>query len=175
MDPILLFVGFCILAAIWTGIWGWVLLSGRRPAPYPSIESSASTLRRRLFYAASAVVIAMFLASIYWLPYGFIRGGTLGTPVAKVNVLAQQWAWTFSQNKFRAGVPIEFDVTSKDVNHGLGLYDPEGRLVGQVQAMPGYVNHLIFIFQEPGTYTVRCLELCGTPHYLMTSQLTVTR
>ncbi len=71
-------------------------------------------------------------------------------------------------------MPIEFDITSNDVNHGFGLYDPQGNLVGQVQAMPGYVNHLIFTFHEPGTYTVRCLELCCMPHFAMESQITVT-
>ncbi len=175
MNPILIFVTFCILATIWTGIWGWVLFSSRRPSSYPQIETSASTLRKRLFYLASGVVIAAFLVSIYWFPYAFIRGGVLGASAVKVNVLAEQWSWTFSQNKFRTDVPVEFDVTSKDVNHDFGLYNPEGHLVGQVQAMPGYTNHLIFTFREPGTFTVRCLELCGTPHFLMQSKITVTR
>lgn len=174
MSPIFLFGGFCILAAIWTGIWAWVLISVRHPVPYPQIEGSASTLRRLLFYLAAAVVVIMFIASVYWLPYAFARGNLLGWPNVKVKVSAAQWSWTLSQDKFRLGVPIEFDVTSEDVNHGFGLYNPEGSLVGQVQAMPGYVNRLIFAFHQPGTYTVRCLELCGVPHYAMESQITVT-
>lgn len=174
MTPIILFVGFCILAAIWTAIWAWVLLSTRRPIDYERIEGSASNLRRRLFYVVSALVVAIFLSSIYWLPYAFIRGGVLGSPVTKVKVLARQWSWTFSQDKFRTDVPVEFDVTSKDVNHAFGLYDPQGQLIGQVQAMPGYINHLIVKFHEPGTYMVRCLELCGIPHYVMESKLMVT-
>jgi cytochrome c oxidase subunit 2 len=175
MNPLLLFVGFCVLAAIWTVIWGWVLFNARHPISYPQVEANAATLRRRLVYLAVLVVIAVFAVSIYWLPYPFVRASVFGPPTVKVNVQAQQWAWTFSQNKFPLGVTVEFDVTSRDVNHGFGLYDPRGRLVAQVQAMPGYTNHLIFTFEQPGTYIVRCLELCGTPHYLMQSQLTVTR
>ncbi len=174
MNPVFLFVGFCILAAIWTIIWGWVLVNAGRPLPYPQVEREAANLRLLLVYIASALVIVIFGISIYFLPYAFIRTAVLGPPVTKVNVLAQQWAWIFSQNKFRVGVPVELDVTSKDVNHGFGLYDPQGHLIAQVQAMPGYTNHLILTFHEPGSYTVRCLELCGTPHFLMESQLTVT-
>ena len=37
---------------------------------------------------------------------------------------------------------MRFDVTSVDVNHGFGVYDPNGRLIGSVQAMPGYTNEL---------------------------------
>ncbi len=174
MNPIFLFVGFCILGAIWTAIWGWVLLNAHRPLPYAQVEAQAAHLRRRLLYVSGAIVLVVFGTSIYFLPYAFIRVAALGAPVVKVNVLAQQWAWTFSQDKFRLGVPVEFNVTSQDVNHGFGLYDPQGHLVAQVQAMPGYTNRLIFTFHIPGTYTVRCLELCGAPHYMMESQLTVS-
>lgn len=66
-----------------------------------------------------------------------------------------------------AGDPIVFDVTSKDVNHGFGIYDPAGHLVAQVQAMPEYVNHLPLRLTARGHYTVRCLEYCGIAHAAM--------
>lgn len=175
MSPVLLFAGFVILGAIWTAIWGWVLVTARHPIFQPQVESKTAILRRRLFYVASALVLVIFAVSVRWLPYAFIRGQVLGRPALTVDVLAQQWAWTFSQDKVPAGVPVAFDVTSGDVNHGFGLYDPHGHLIAQTQAMPGYTNHLIVTFEQPGTYAVRCLELCGTPHFLMESQLTVTR
>lgn len=175
MNPVLLFVGFAILAAAWTAIWAWVLVSARHPVPQAQVETKTAMLRRRLFYVASALVFIIFAASVPWFPYSFIRSQVLGRPQITVDVLAQQWAWTFSRDKVPAGVPIEFDVTAGDVNHGFGLYDPQGHMLAQTQAMPGYTNHLIFIFREPGIYDVRCLELCGTPHFLMSSQITVTR
>jgi cytochrome c oxidase subunit II len=81
--------------------------------------------------------------------------------------------WTLSRSEFPTGVPVEFDVTAGDVNHGFGLYDPQGHLIAQTQAMPGYTNRLIFTLEEPGIYVIRCLELCGAPHFLMDSQITV--
>ncbi len=175
MSPVLLFVGFAILGAAWTAIWAWVLFSARHPVPQAQVETKSAVLRWRLSYVASALVFIVFAASIHWLPYAFVRTRVLGRQALTIHVLAQQWAWTFSQDKVPAGVPVEFDVTSSDVNHGFGLYDPQGHMVAQTQAMPGYTNRLIFTFREPGTYTVRCLELCGTPHFLMSSQITVTR
>lgn len=62
---------------------------------------------------------------------------------------------------------VEFRVTSLDVNHGFSLYDPQGNLLGQVQAMPGYMNRLRYRFSEPGNYTVLCLEYCGNSHHTM--------
>jgi cytochrome c oxidase subunit 2 len=62
---------------------------------------------------------------------------------------------------------------ARDVNHGLGLFDPSGRLLTQVQAMPGYSNRLIHVFETPGAYTVRCLEYCGIAHHAMMTTLSV--
>jgi heme/copper-type cytochrome/quinol oxidase subunit 2 len=66
-----------------------------------------------------------------------------------------------------AGSLIEFRVTSFDVNHSFGVYSPDGRLIAQTQAMPGYVNRLRVRFREPGRYHVLCLELCGMGHHRM--------
>jgi cytochrome c oxidase subunit 2 len=63
-----------------------------------------------------------------------------------------------------SGELVEFRVTSFDVNHGFSLYDPDHVLIGQVQAMPGYVNRLRFRFTKPGRYEVLCLEYCGHGH-----------
>lgn len=175
MNPLLLFGTFVVLGAIWTVICGWVFVTARYPIAQSDVERKTAILRRRLLYVAIVLVLGILAASMHWLPYDFVRRHTIGRPTIRVRVLAQQWAWTFSQDKVPAGVPVEFDVTSDDVNHGFGLYDPEGHLVAQTQAMPGYTNQLIFAFNEPGTYLVRYLELCGAPHSAMQSQITVTR
>ena len=74
-----------------------------------------------------------------------------------------------------AGSRVRFDATSVDVNHGFGLYDPHGHLIGSVQAMPGYVNKLDLTLTEAGVYQVRCLEYCGLEHARMQTTFTVTR
>jgi cytochrome c oxidase subunit 2 len=68
---------------------------------------------------------------------------------------------------------IIFEVTSRDVNHGFGVYDPQGHLIAQVQAMPDYVNYLEVTFHQPGRYTVRCLEYCGIGHAMMEKTISV--
>ena len=68
---------------------------------------------------------------------------------------------------------MEFHVTSKDVNHGFALYDPDMRIVAQTQAMPGYTNVLRYTFNEPGVYRVLCLEYCGVAHHEMTAEIKV--
>lgn len=100
-----------------------------------------------------------------------IHEETAEDPVV-VNVTGRQWAWDIGQRELPADRPIEFHVTSADVNHGFAIYRDD-TLVAQVQAMPGYTNVLVLEFDRPGEYEIRCLEYCGTAHTAMRDRITV--
>lgn len=91
-----------------------------------------------------------------------------------VNVAAEQWSWTIDKTQLPLNKPIVFVVTSRDVNHGFGIYDADLKLLTQIQAMPGYTNKLYYTFTKPGKYRVMCLEYCGLVHHDMVAELTVT-
>ena len=92
-----------------------------------------------------------------------------------MKVTGGQFFWTLAPDRVPAGTRVRFDVTSVDVNHGFGFYDPHGHLIGSVQAMPGYRNNLDLNLTEPGVYRIRCLEYCGLSHSTMESSFTVAR
>ncbi len=91
-----------------------------------------------------------------------------------INATGYQWYWDLDRSEVAAGAPVEFRVTSADVNHGFGIYDPTGELVAQTQAMPGYINRLTHVFETPGNYQVLCLEYCGLVHHAMITEIVVT-
>lgn len=157
MDPWVPFMGFLVIGLAWT------IVRAGSPAGRLRPHLLRRPIRRRLFAALIVVLGAAFLASLWWLPYRGVAASRLGAPTARVTVTARMWQWTLSRTQTPAGTPVEFDVTSVDVNHGFGIYGASGHLVAQVQAMPGYTNHLIVRLQ-PGRYVVRCLEYCGVPH-----------
>lgn len=127
-------------------------------------------LRKRWLALLTVIGVLVVGISLFDLPYA--RGGTAGRTV--VAVTGGQFFWSFVPNRVPAGTPIRFDVSSVDVNHGFGLYDPQGHLIGSVQAMPGYHNKLDLTLGEPGVYRIRCLEFCGLSHSTMESTFTVT-
>ena len=90
-----------------------------------------------------------------------------------VQVTAQQWQWTFNYPQYGAtsqgaqvielpvNRPVEFYVTSKDVLHGFSIRD----LGVRVDANPGQVTTTAVITPtQIGSYTVRCVEICGLLH-----------
>lgn len=162
------------LGVIWTAVWATALVQSRRTIPFGTVARPLRRLQLVLLVAFLAIGAAVFIAMLRWLPYRDIRFAGLGPPRVLVAVTGIQWTWEVAGPRIPAGVPVEFAVRSIDVNHDFAIYDPHGRILAQVQAMPGYTNHLVYVFPDPGIYTIRCLEYCGLGHHLMTTSLTVT-
>jgi cytochrome c oxidase subunit 2 len=133
------------------------------PLSQQIVTSRGYALRRYWFWLVLVVSIGTFGLTIPYFPY---PRASESAHAKHFSIVAQQYGFSLP-----AVVPLDrlviFDVTSIDVNHGFGIYGPNGAIVGQVQAMPGYVNHLPMTFTVRGHYTVRCLEYCGIAHYLM--------
>ena len=150
------------------------LVAARRApvAPYAEVSRQGAIVRRWWFRTLLGVAIVAFVVSLTWLPYQFVRARTLPGDAQRVEVTARQFAFT-TNDCVPSGTPLEFAVSSVDVNHDFGIYGPDGRIVGQVQAMPGFVNTLRIQLDAPGAYTIHCLELCGPGHHTMSRPLKV--
>lgn len=135
---------------------------------------AARTARRMqawLFGALLVVFAAGSYATLRPFPI-FPQHRAIDVPQV-VDVVARMWSWQIEPATIRTGSAVEFRVTSGDVNHGFAIYAPDGRIVAQTQAMPGYTNKLVYDFTAPGTYTIQCLEFCGIGHAPMTGQIEV--
>ena len=86
----------------------------------------------------------------------------------RVDVTAQQFAWSLKPNRVKAGQPVNFSITSRDVQHGFGVYDGT-TLLFQVQAPAKGepAQQYTYTFDKPGRYEILCLEYCGFQHHLM--------
>ncbi len=128
-------------------------------------------LRKRWLALLLVIGVLVVGISLFDLPYA--SGGAAGQTVVKVT--GGQFFWSLQPDRVPADTRVRFDVTSVDVNHGFGLYDPHGHLIGSVQAMPGYHNKLNLTLGEAGVYRIRCLEYCGLSHSTMEGSFTVVQ
>jgi len=179
------FAVFVVSTLIIVGVFAGVALGTRRPHPvdYPK----STRLRTMFFVALAAILIAFLVFTLPRLPYSLAAGA----PARIVHAVGKQYAWSLTDGSgptlanwdrefsptvtVPAGTPVEFRVTTLDANHGFSLYAPDGHLVAQTQAMPGYVNRLRVVFDKPGTYAVLCLEFCGMSHHRMRGVVEVRR
>jgi cytochrome c oxidase subunit 2 len=91
----------------------------------------------------------------------------------EVQVIGQQWAFTYRYPQFGGmesselllpdNTTVEFHVTSLDVIHSFWAY----QLGVKADANPGVDNVAYTTTKEPGTFVVRCNELCGLWHGAM--------
>jgi cytochrome c oxidase subunit 2 len=96
-----------------------------------------------------------------------------GTRVLQVQVIAQQWRFTYrwpayggvetSTVDLPAHTTIEFHVTSLDVIHSFWAY----QLGVKADANPGVDNIAYVTTKSPMTFEVHCAELCGVWHGYM--------
>ena len=135
-------------------------------------SSRAGRYRQPLFWTLIVVGVAVSYGTLAQWPHG-PDARTTDAPLS-VNAVAEQWSWDVDRTQLPLNKPIVFVVTSRDVNHGFGIYDADLKLLTQIQAMPGYINKLHYTFTKPGKYRVLCLEYCGLVHHDMTAELTVT-
>jgi len=164
-----------VLMGALAALFAWVALGANVAlANYGPVVASAYRLRSWLFGLAVVVLVIANYDTLGHLPYVSSLAESSSRAVQPVEAIAEQWAWSITPDAFRVGQTAEFRVTSKDVNHGFALYDPQMRVVAEVQAMPGYTNVLRYTFTAPGVYRVLCLEYRGVAHHEMTANIKVT-
>jgi len=147
--------------------------SGTREEDYPLLQKRAYRLRTKLFWVMVLILGPAMIYTLLSLPYDTSYAGNNIGPVQVVDVTGYEWRWELSRDRVAKDQPVEFRVTSADVNHGFGIYDTDMHLVAQTQAMPGYTNKIHYTFTKAGTYKILCMEYCGIGHHDMMSEIHV--
>jgi cytochrome c oxidase subunit II len=138
--------------------------------------ASRASLERREGYWGIAVIsflVVVLAGTIFEIPYW--SDNKRETTAQRVSITGRQFAWTVNPPRIKAGVKTTVQVRAVDVNHGLGVYNPNDTLIKQVNVLPGVVQQFVITFKKPGTYRLRCMEFCGVDHHLMENTLEVTR
>jgi cytochrome c oxidase subunit II len=118
------------------------------------------------------LLVGLLFATIFFTPYG---RGESGSTRQTMDVTAEQFAFLMPGKTVKAGEPVEFRLTSKDVSHGFAVFNSRHEFLFQVQVTPGKTQLYRYTFHKPGTYTVECFEYCGVGHDKMAGTFTVVK
>ena len=83
------------------------------------------------------------------------------------NISVQKHQWSFSDKPMRAkmGEQVEFNVKSKDLTYGFGLFRKDGTMVMQMQVLPKHKNDILWTFNECGKFDLTSTEYSGPHQY----------
>lgn len=158
-----------VLIALLAITFFYVVMHSRREGDGAAVAAATGRWRARVLWGVTLLCIPVVAYTLTELPYARQAIADLGT--IEVQAKGYQWYWEISRTELPVGKPIEFQVTSADVNHGFAIYDTDMKIVTQTQAMPGVTNVLRYTFEQPGTYRILCLEYCGVAHHAMMTEL----
>lgn len=169
-------VAFAVIAFSLMLFFAFAARQAGREVPFDRVRGFAYRARPAWLALLAVLLGAMVCVSLFFLPYS---GSSAAGKSVSVRVIGGQFYWSLTPDTLTpefatAGSKVVFEVTSADVNHGFGIYDPDGVLIGNVQAMPGYTNELELTLEKPGSYLISCLEFCGRDHHKMYREFEVT-
>lgn len=164
MQPTVLLISLILMAALSVVFW-LAARASRGEAPGPG----ANTKRARLIWAMTILGVIVSVGSLRSWPHALAATGD----ALEVHVSGGQWWWDIDTVEIPVGKPVNFNVTTEDVTHGMGIYDGDLTLLTQVQAIPGYTTKVTYTFTEPGNYQLLCMEFCGVAHHDMVNEFEV--
>ena len=110
--------------------------------------------------------IVSALLSLLILAAGCQKGKT---PSQQINVVMKKYDIQPNVIHVKRGEPVELDVTTSDVQHGLDV--PDLGIKESVQ--PGRTTRINFTPQKQGEFKVVCGVICGPHHDDMMGKLVV--
>jgi cytochrome c oxidase subunit 2 len=112
-------------------------------------------------------VVVPALASLLILSAGCQKAGQ--NPAQQIDVVMKKYDIQPNVIHVKSGEPVELDVTTADVQHGLDV--PELGIKESVQ--PGHTTRINFTPKAKGEFKVVCGVICGPHHEDMVGKLVV--
>lgn len=167
---------FTLIGAVLIVLVAWIVATRHPAVPAEQVGPLIYRVRRVYFIVLVTIVVVVLVLTLPRTPYARSRQES---PAMTLTVDGVMWSWRVTGPDSSAaapvvvpvGTPVRFEVGALDVNHGFAVYRPDGAILGQTQAMPGYRNALTLTFPAPGTYRILCLEYCGLGHHTMISSI----
>jgi cytochrome c oxidase subunit 2 len=141
---------------------GWFALGVVDPKGKPRIlkPSTFYTYVGALITVGVAIHIVTF-NKIPWVEIDFKRASI--TPAQVVNITIEDHNFILPSPKIelKCNEYILFDVVSKDLTYGFGIFRQNNSMVTQMQVVPGSKNDLMWKFGKNGIYNLRSTEYSG--------------
>lgn len=161
---------FAAIALSLASLFTVIAFSSRQDVEFPRVQQVGYWIRRRWLIFLLILAAVQVGISFAYLPYSQAK-----KPDVTVQLTGYQFNWSMDRTQIPAGSTVRFVTSSTDVNHALGIYDPDGAMIGTVQVMPGYRNKLQIRLKKAGKYLIACLEFCGIGHHVMMRNFEVVK
>ncbi len=142
-------------------LMGWFGLSLKRAGKSSAVKSG-------LFYSFTGMLVVLGVSlhiitynTIPWAPMDLNRAEIKPDKTFKISVENHKFVLPSEKLIINQNDKVLFDVDSKDLTYGFGLFRSDNSMVFQMQVVPGHRNDILWKFDKPGVYTIRSTEYSG--------------
>ena len=137
-------------------------------------EGESRAVKPALFYGFVGLLVLVGVSlhiitynTIPWAPLDVHRAQMQADKTFDITMQDHRFSLPSSRLMIDCNDTVTFDVSSKDLTYGFGLFRADNSMVFQMQVVPGHVNDLLWQFGENAVYTIRSTEYSGPEGYQM--------
>ena len=135
-------------------------------------REKAKSIVRIPFYGYIAFLVAGGVGhhiftynAIPWVSEDIMRHEIKPDKTYELTIEKHKWELPAKQMDAKLGEKVLFDVYSKDLTYGFGLFRQDGTMVMQMQVLPNHKNDLLWTFNECGKFNLTSTEYSGPGQY----------
>jgi len=125
-------------------------------------------LKPALFYSWVAFLVVLGVSlhfityyTIPWKPMDMHRADITPDKVFDIGMADHRFELPSEKLLIACDEKVLFNVTSRDLTYGFGLFRPDHSMLFQMQVVPGHRNDVLWQFDRSGVYTIRSTEYSG--------------
>jgi cytochrome c oxidase subunit II len=154
-------LAYTLYALAIMAVMGWFAIRVTRAGRGRGVTSA-------IFYSFVAFLVVCGVSlhvitynTIPWAPLDLNRASIAPDRTFAVTVARHRFGLPAPKLRAACGEKVLFDVTSKDLTYGFGLFRHDNSMVFQMQVVPGHRNDILWVFDRAGVYTIRSTEYSG--------------
>lgn len=131
-------------------------------------QGKSKEIKPALFYSFVGLLVVIGVSlhiitynTIPWSPMDLNRAEIKPDKVFNIAVVNHKFQLPSEKLAINRHEKVLFNVTSKDLTYGFGLFRSDNSMVFQMQVVPGHVNDILWQFDKPGIYSIRSTEYSG--------------
>ncbi|MEN8251076.1 MAG: cytochrome C oxidase subunit II [Bacteroidota bacterium] len=137
-------------------------------------EGKAGVLKTSLFTTLVVFLTVLGVSlhlitnqTIPWVSMDLNRSEITPDKVVEISVMNHEFQLPEEKITINLQDKVLFDVVSKDLTYGFGIFRQDNSMVCQMQVVPGHRNDLLWKFEKTGIYTIRSTEYSGPKGHQM--------
>jgi len=152
---------YTLYALAIAAVIGWFAHRITRPARAPAVRPALFWSFVGLLVVSGVSLHIVTYNTIPWAPMDINRARITPDKSFEISVADHEFALPSDRLEIDCGDKVLFDVESRDLTYGFGLFRPDNSMVFQMQVIPGHRNDLLWEFEEDGVYSIRSTEYSG--------------